>query len=134
MSDINLEEEIISKGLTASRITLEDIESSISTEYYFSAADGVDGADLMTLRKRNPSKIYTMAPYEGDAPQLETLRQITICVIILKNTMKVVGVNEGPVSESNFDSEIGKKIARQKAIDQIWPMLGYELRTKLHNK
>ncbi len=35
------------------------------------------------------------------------------------------------MSAANFDAELGRKLARQKAIDQIWPLMGYELRTKL---
>lgn len=67
----------------------------------------------------------------GGAPVLPGLSQITICVIVLRNGTKVVGVNEGPVSPENFNAELGRSIARQKAIDQIWPMLGYELRSNL---
>jgi hypothetical protein len=37
----------------------------------------------------------------------------------------------GVASPENFNAEIGRKVARQKAIDQIWPLMGYELRTKL---
>ena len=59
------------------------------------------------------------------------MEHITICILITRNGTKVVGVNEGPVSPENFDAELGRKYARQKAIDQLWPMLGYELRTKL---
>ena len=34
-------------------------------------------------------------------------------------------------SPENFDAEIGRKIARKNAIEKIWPLVGYELRTKL---
>ena len=34
---------------------------------------------------------------------------------------------------SNFDAEVGRKIARQNAVSRIWPLMGYELRTKLAN-
>jgi len=59
------------------------------------------------------------------------LDHITICVLILRNGTKIVGVNEGPVSRANFDAELGRKLARDKAVDQIWPFLGYVLRNKL---
>ena len=59
------------------------------------------------------------------------LSNVTICAILLRNGHKIVGVNEGPVSAANFDADIGRVMARQKAIDQIWPLLGYELRSKL---
>lgn len=35
-------------------------------------------------------------------------------------------------SPENFDAELGRKIARQNAENKIWPLMGYELRSKLH--
>ena len=34
-------------------------------------------------------------------------------------------------SHENFNAEIGRKIARQNAVQKIWPLMGYELRSKL---
>lgn len=31
----------------------------------------------------------------------------------------------------NVEDEIGRKIARQNAIEKIWPLLGFRLRDKL---
>lgn len=59
------------------------------------------------------------------------LDQVTICVLILRNGTKIVGVNEGPVARENFSAETGRKYAREAAVEQIWPLLGYQLRTKL---
>lgn len=36
------------------------------------------------------------------------------------------------VSEHYFDAEIGKRIARENAIEQLWPLLGFRLADKLH--
>ena len=116
-TDESIEQEIQAKGLTAPRVTPADIEANIASEHYFTAADGA-----------------RMSP-EGNWPihNLNTgsLGLITICVLITRNGMRLVGVNEGPVSIQNFDADMGRRMARQKAIDQLWPMLGYELRTKL---
>lgn len=99
----------------APRVTPFEVEAQIRGEFYFTASDGVLGESEM-----------------GTRPAAWTnLDQVTICVLILRNGTKVVGVNEGPVSRENFSAEIGRQYARQKAMDQIWPMLGYELRTKL---
>ena len=43
----------------------------------------------------------------------------------------VLGINYGPVSPENFNAEQGRQEARANAIEQVWPLLGYELRTKL---
>jgi hypothetical protein len=35
-------------------------------------------------------------------------------------------------SPSNFSRSIGERVARQDAVNKIWPLLGYSLRDKLH--
>lgn len=112
-----VELEIQAKGLTAPRVTPADVEAVIASENYFSAGDGIDGAAMRVRRER-----------AGDCGALEL---VTICVLVLRNGTKIVGVNEGPVSPENFDADIGRKLARRKATDQIWPLLGYELRSDL---
>ena len=58
------------------------------------------------------------------------LKLLTFCVIILKNGFTVTG-ESACASPENFDSEIGRKIARKNAIEKVWPLMGYELRSKL---
>lgn len=67
----------------------------------------------------------------GGSPVMPGLNLMTFCVIVLKNGTKVVGINYGPVSPENFDAGRGRTEARANAIEQIWPLLGYELRSKL---
>ena len=130
MNDRAIEKEIQDKGLTAPRVTPDDIEANIAREVYFTAADGLDGADLEEIRKKNPSKTYTLTPYEEDAKQQGTLSLLTFCVLVLKNGFTVTG-ESACASPKNFDAEIGKKIARQNAVQKIWPLMGYELRSAL---
>ena len=113
-TDETIEQEIQAKGLAAPRVTPADIEANIASEHYFTALDGVEGAT------------GSWTGHDSYA-----LGLITICVLITRNGMRLIGVNEGPVSIQNFDADMGRRMARQKAIDQLWPMLGYELRTKL---
>lgn len=40
MTDQSIEQEIQAKGLTAPRITPEDIEANITSTFYFTAAQG----------------------------------------------------------------------------------------------
>lgn len=119
MNDQQVEQEILEKNLTAPRITPAYLESTIVHESYFTAGDGYYGHRLKS----------TLVPREADYPVV--LDQVTICCLVLKNGTKIIGVNTGPVSPGNFDAELGRKLARNNATDQIWPMLGYELRTKL---
>jgi hypothetical protein len=105
---------IESETQAAPRITEADVEGAIASEWYINAGDGVVPDD-----------------FQPPVPAKHPLRQVTICVLVLRNGYKLVGVNEGPVSADNFDAEIGRKYARQKAVDQVWPLMGYELRSKL---
>ena len=50
MNDRKLEEEIIEKGLTAPRITLEDIENSVVAEAYYIFPDTTVTICLLTLK------------------------------------------------------------------------------------
>ena len=52
-----------------------------------------------------------------------------IAVLTLKNSFEIIGTS-ACVDTNNFDFEIGKKYAREKAIDQIWMLEGYLLQSK----
>jgi hypothetical protein len=54
----------------------------------------------------------------------------TVCCLTLQNGYTVIG-KSAPASPENFDQELGQKIARADARDQIWALEGYLLRTKL---
>lgn len=67
-------------------------------------------------------------PREMDAPFKDST--LTICILRLKNGYEVVG-KAACVCPANFDAEIGRKIARQDAINQLWALEGYLLKEKL---
>ena len=54
----------------------------------------------------------------------------TICSLVLRNGYVVVG-KAAAVSMANFDEEIGRKVARDDAREQIWALEGYLLKQKL---
>ena len=119
MNDQAIEQEIQAKGLTAPRVTLDDVNANIASEHYFTAADGAIGASPhfdMDDAIRNPLP--------------KSLRLLTFCVLVLKNGFTVTG-ESACASPENFDAEIGRKIARQNAIAKVWPLMGYELRSRL---
>ena len=115
MKPDEIEQEIQDKGLTAPRVTLEDIEANITSAFYFTAADGCFGAS-----RHRPNSVRA-----GTA-----LRLLTFCVLVLRNGFTVTG-ESACASAENFDAELGRKIARQQAVEKIWPLMGYELRSKL---
>jgi hypothetical protein len=118
-TDQAIEQEIQAKGLTAPRITPDDIEANIASEHYFTAEDGVGRA----------SKGQTSNGGKNPA----CLSLLTFCVLVLRNGFTVTGESACASSE-NFDAGIGRKIARNEAVGKIWPLMGYELKTKLAKK
>ena len=116
MNDETIEQEIQAKGLTAPRVTPADIEANITSEFYFTAADGVEGAS-----GHRPNSVRA-----GTA-----LGLLTFCDLVLRNGFTVTG-ESACASPENFDAEIGRKIARQNAVAKIWPLLGFSLKQKLH--
>lgn len=126
MINTSIEQEIIAKGKTAARVTPADIEANIASEHYFTADDGCVGAftNRQVLAGRG---IY---PDEIGRRQPDPLSLLTFCVIILRNGFTVTG-ESACASPENFDAEIGRKIARENAVQKIWPLMGYELRSQL---
>ena len=55
---------------------------------------------------------------------------MTVCALTLRNGFIVIG-ESAAASPENFDTEIGRKIARENARNKIWALEGYLLRTKL---
>ncbi|MGI4847241.1 MAG: Gp49 family protein, partial [Janthinobacterium lividum] len=62
-----------------------------------------------------------------------SLNLLTFCVLVLRNGFTVTG-ESACASPENFDAEIGRTIARKNAVDKIWPLMGYELRSTLHKQ
>jgi hypothetical protein len=101
--------------MAAARITLADVQANIRRINYFTAADGVYGADGAIAHKDS------------------SLNNLTFCVITLRNGTRVVGINYGAIDPAQQDSALAHDEAYKNAVEQIWPLMGYELRTKLAN-
>lgn len=115
MSDQEIEQEIQARGKTAPRVTPADIEAAILSEHSFTAHDAWMG-----------SIAYDYSQEKSN----EALHLLTFCVLVLKNGFTVTG-ESACASPENFDFEIGRKIARQNAVQKIWPLMGYALKEKL---
>jgi hypothetical protein len=128
LSEKTTEDLIVEKGKTAPRVTPVDIETEIASEHYFTAMDGVDGAWLNSDSETDPE---TGEDIDFSFPTpVEPLKLLTFCVLVLQNGFTVHGVS-ACASPENFDEEIGQKVARQNAVNQIWPLLGFRLRDQL---
>ena len=123
MNDQQIEKEIQAKGLTAPRITPQHIEDVIASEHYFTARDGRNGAIA------GGTFVGREKPQPEDA-DLAALDLLTFCVLVLHNGFTVTG-ESACASPENFDAELGRKIARQNAVNKIWPLEGYLLKQRL---
>lgn len=108
MTDAAIEQEIQAKGLTAPRVTPEDIEANIASEVSFIVGNVLK-----------------------DVPVSDSTKLLTICVLTLRNGFTVTG-ESACASPENFDAEIGRKIARANAVQKIWPLMGYQLKERLY--
>lgn len=84
----------------------EDIEGYIAEEHYINLGEALN------------------------TPPDHPTRVMTQCVILLKNGFTVTG-ESGCADPRKFDAEIGRKIARANALNKVWPLMGYVLRSQI---
>jgi hypothetical protein len=96
LTEGSIEQEIKNKGITAPRLTPDDIDAAILCDQYY--------------------------VFPGTS--------LTICALTLQNGYVVTG-ESACASPENFDEELGRKIAFDKARNKIWALEGYLLRSKL---
>ena len=127
VNDQSIEQEIQAKGLTAPRVTPADLQANIASEHYFTAVDGVLGA----YKNNEDVRVEVISP-DWEVPRsIESLGLLTFCVLVLRNGFTVTG-ESACASPANFNAEIGRKIARDNAVQKIWPLMGYALKQQLH--
>lgn len=132
MSDAQALEKRLATISPGRRVSLKDIEDNIISEHYFTASQGVDGAKLMDMRDDTPEKQLVLLPVDKDqGPPPESLTLLTFCVLELKNGFTVHGTS-ACADPANYNQEIGEKIARQNAVAQIWPLMGYALKERMY--
>lgn len=126
LTDDQIEAEIVAAGKTAPRVTPGEINAAIASEFYFTALQGARMAAIDAVDDAGGA-----APMAAATPLHPELALITFCVLILRNGFKVIG-DSAPVSSQNFDAEMGRKIARQNALEKIWALEGYLLKERLY--
>lgn len=103
------------EGRTAPRVKLSDI------------ADSIDYIAYATADKLLPEVTETGS---GADRAHKPLSLLTLAIVVLKNGFTIVG-KAAPASPENFDAELGKKLAYEDAVRQIWPLMGFALRDRL---
>lgn len=102
-------------GHTAPRVTPADLQAAIATEYYINAGDAVGATAGFEFKHDEPMSL------------------MTVCFLVLRNGFVVVG-KSACASPENYSAELGRRLARDNAVQQLWPLLGYALREKLHQE
>lgn len=146
-SDPAIERDIVAAGKTAPRVTPSTLEAEIASEHYFTAADGArldwltrdhsdpaqrDAVERIASRIRTSSHASICADIDANSNGvvIPPLGLLTFCVLVLRNGFTVVG-KSACASPENFDAEIGRRVARADAVQQMWPLLGFRLRDEL---
>lgn len=129
MNDSTVEQEIQDKGLNAPRVTPKDLEDNIVSEHYFTAEEGISGAELHKKLLNNPDKFLVDTKHFHERGYHPT-QLLTFCVLVLKNGFTVTG-ESACASPENFDAELGRKIAKDNAVSKVWPLMGYKLKCDL---
>ena len=102
------------KADVAPRVTPPALQAEIVSVEYFTAAEGVLGAQM----ERPDEKV------------MASLGLITFCVIVMRNGFTVHGMS-ACASPENFNKQVGRAVARANAENAMWPLLGYALKEKL---
>lgn len=97
------------EGRTAPRVSLMDIKEAIASECYFTAGQACAALAI---------------------PAAAALNLLTICLIVMSNGFTIIG-KSAPASADNFDEALGRKLAYEDAVRQIWPLMGFSLRDRL---
>lgn len=97
------------EGRTAPRVSLDDIVQNIAGYNYFTAGEACAALGQ---------------------PSMGSLDLLTICLLTTNNGFVLVG-KSAPASAANFDAELGRKLAYEDAVRQLWPLMGYALRERL---
>lgn len=92
---------------TAPRVSLQSMQEKIVARWDFTAGD------ILHLADNHP------------------LRLLSICILQMENGFMLIG-KSAPASPENFNAELGKKLAYEDCIRQLWPLEGYLLRHELY--
>lgn len=103
------------EGRTAPRVSLPDLQANIICTAY------IDGRRLVDHAEASGTSAGVLSP---------SLDVLTICLLVTRNGFTIIG-KSAPASAANFDRELGRKLAYEDAVRQLWPLMGYALRDQL---
>lgn len=112
-------------------VTQEMVENEIESVHFFTAAQGILGevvAENYPLHMDDTETIEEAVVKKSECSA--RLDMLTICVVVTKNGFTFIGTS-CPVDPAAFDAEAGKRIARERAVEQIWLHLESRLRDEI---
>lgn len=118
MSSLQATEAECAANAVAPRVSLADIEAAIYCRY------DINGADAVIRAKRSG----LAADYPPD--DRGRLDLLSICILVMRNGFSVIG-KSACASPENFNRELGKQLAYEDAVRQLWPLMGFALRDRL---
>jgi hypothetical protein len=92
----------------APRVSLASMEAKIAARYDFTADKALIGMHM---------------------PPMPSLSLLSICIIVMTNGFAIIG-KSAPASAANFNADLGRRLAYEDAIRQLWPLEGYALRER----
>jgi len=114
MDSLQASDQAAAKVAVAPRVKLSDIEAAIGGIYY---TNGVKALDTAGAALSEEHKI--------------PLSILTICLVVLRNGFTIIG-KSAPASPENFNLDLGRKLAYEDCIRQLWPLMGFALRDRLY--
>lgn len=59
-------------------------------------------------------------------------QKTTVCLLTLENGFEIVGTS-ACVDPTTFDLDLGKKYAKERALNKVWELEGYMAQTLIHH-
>ncbi len=109
----------------APRVALADIEAAIADKFFLTGADVAD----VSLHVNG---VMDGLSREQHVEKFPSLKVLTVCLLVMRNGYTIIG-KSAPASLENFNVELGRKLAYEDCVRQIWPLMGFALRDKLAN-
>lgn len=100
----------------APRVTLADIKAAIKYRFDINA-----GASIGALEGH-------IVERDGSSSK-DALDLLSICILVTQTGFTLIG-KSAPASPENFNADLGKKIAYEDAVRQLWPLMGFALRER----
>lgn len=92
--------------------------------------------DVVVIKAKEESPRLTLEDIEsvivGEDYYVFPNTTLTVCCLVLKNGFTVTG-ESATVSPDNFNEEIGRRVAKQRAVNKIWMLEGYLLKQHIHD-